>query len=303
MKKKHRYSFFINLFIALAVIVAVVVSAYFALDKWVVPKYFKEYGIENMHDLVGMVQTLYKSPKEKDIVKNGFTLADQRTAVNRLIKAGVPSISNTELDYKAIANGLDRSLLVEGDYKFNDREIASILDQMLQSGVLASKLVDLRYLNTINISVLDLIINPQEIEGEGEVTEYSENKASVFFNFKLDTSSVREQIASMMDTPLFLLNMIVPKTLYIAISYELEVTKEGKWLINNGHMAVNGRTEKDSEILLNLLIKFIFKEEDQMTIDKFTVDLGNIFVAGLEMYGNIHFYTDKDLSHGVVISL
>ena len=112
--KKKRYTFFIKLFIALATIVAVVFCAYLAIDKLVVPKYFKDYGINNMHDLVAMVKTLYNTPDEKDIITNGYTQADQRSAVKKLISANFPSVSETELDYAEISQGLDKSSLVSG---------------------------------------------------------------------------------------------------------------------------------------------------------------------------------------------
>lgn len=302
--KKKRYTFFIKLFIALATIVAVVFCAYLAIDKLVVPKYFKDYGINNMHDLVAMVKTLYNTPDEKDIITNGYTQADQRSAVKKLISANFPSVSETELDYAEISQGLDKSSLVSGQYEFTDREIAGILDQMLDSGILASQLPNLKYLDTINISILELIITPTEFtDNEGNVY-YDTDSANVSFTFKLDTSSVRTQMAHTMDIPTFFLDMIVPKTMYITINYNLFIDDYGVWQVGEGSIAVNGRTAKDSEILLNLLIEFIFPEEDQMTIDKFSIEFGNILIKGMDMLGQIRIKANVQASsNGVVLTI
>lgn len=288
--KKKRKGFFVGLTVALATIVALVFSVYLILDKVVVPKYFKEYGIENMHDLVGMVKTLYNSPDEDDLITHGYTVSDQRSAVKKLIGAGIPKISDTELDFVAISNGLDQSSLVKGEYKFSDREIAGLLDQMLESGIMASKLPNIKYLDTININVLEIIITPEKETLDGGIEAYREDKARVDFTFRLDTSSVRTQMAAAMDTPLFLLNMIVPKTLYITVNYEIEKDADGGWSVPSGKLAINGRTAKDSEILLNLLIEFIFPAADEMTIDKLINECGNIMIRGLDLLGGSNLY-------------
>lgn len=302
--KKKRYTFFIKLFIALATIVAVVFCAYLAIDKLVVPKYFKDYGINNMHDLVAMVKTLYNTPDEKDIITNGYTQADQRSAVKKLISANFPSVSETELDYAEISQGLDKSSLVSGQYEFTDREIAGILDQMIDSGILASQLPNLKYLDIININILELIITPTEFtDNEGNVY-YDTDSANVSFTFKLDTSSVRTQMAHTMDIPTSFLDMIVPKTMYITINYNLFIDEYGVWQVGEGSIAVNGRTAKDSEILLNLLIEFIFPEEDQMTIDKFSIEFGNILIKGMDMLGQIRIKANVQASsNGVVLTI
>ena len=52
--------------------------------------------------------------------------------------------------------------------------------------------------------------------------------------------------------------MIMPKTLYITLNFDLGIDDQSEWVFENGNIAVNGRTAKESEILLNLLINFIF---------------------------------------------
>lgn len=303
-KKKSKGGFFVRLFAILAVLVVVVFGLYMAIDKLVVPKYFGEYGISNMHDLVAMVKTLYNSPEEKDMITNGYTKADQKSGVDKLVNIGFPALASGELNYTQIANGFDTSVLKDGDYEFSDREIASILDQMLESGVLAGKLPDLNYIDTININILELIITPNS-KMVDEQPVYSEDSAKVSFTFKFDTTSVRNQMAKEMDTPLFLLNMIVPKTLYITVDYNLQKNVEGYWSAIDGHIGVNGRTVKDSEILLDLLIKFIFPESDQMTIEKLSNECGNILIQGMDLLGDIKIKNNigSDNANGITLSI
>ena len=306
MKKKNsRGLFFVKLFVVLATIVAIVFGAYFALDKLVVPKYFKDYGINNMHDLVAMMTTLYNSPDEEDIITNGYTRAEQKKGVNKLIEIGFPTDNTGELDYFEIANGVDEGKFVAGEYGFTDREIASLLDLMLSEGVLASKLPNLNYIDTIKINVLELIIEPTEIDdGNGNIT-YANDSAKVSFTFKFDTSSVRTQMATAMNTPMFLLDMIVPETMYITVDYNIEKNELGDWVSSDSFIGINGRTAKDSEILLNLLIDFIFPPEDEMTLEKFSSECGNILIQGMELLGsNVEVRTNVEgKSNGIVLTI
>jgi len=309
MDKKHKRSgFFIRLFVILATLVAIIFGAYFALDKLVVPKYFKAYGIENMHDLVAMVKTLYNSPGEKEMVTNKYVPTDLKSATNKLKEANFPMTTDGNVDYMQIAEGLDKETLISGQYEFTDREIASLLDQMLQSesGILASKLPNIKYIDTININVLELIIEPNQIGTNGdEEPIYDSNSAKVSFTCKIDTTAVRAQMAKAMDTPLFLLNMIVPKTLYITVDYEIQKNTSGQWESDDGAMSVNNRTAKDSKILLNLLVDFMFKKEDNMTVDKFCQDFGNIMILGMDVFGEIEVKAgigDSD-NNGIILTI
>ena len=94
-------------------------------------------------------------------------------------------------------------------------------------------------------------------------------------------------MAAAMDTPLFLLNMIVPQTMYITIDYDMQKNNEGNWVVNNGFIGVNGRTAEDSQILLDLLIKFIFPEDEQMTVETLSKECGNILIQGMDLLGEI----------------
>ncbi len=283
MKKNKTLRFFVTLLIVLAILGSLVVGGYFILDKAVVPKYFGEYGINNMSDLVEMMGTLYNNNDESDIVTNPFRESDKVSAENKLIEVGFPVLANGNLDYKKIAEG-QFEVSSEASVELTDKELASIVGEMLNSGVLAEKLPNLRYLNTLTFTMLEVIITPDVIIGE----EVDLNSAHMEFTVKIDTSSVRTQMANEMEMPLFLLNMIVPKTLYISVEFDLSIN-EGEWVYTNSSIGVNGRTSKQSEILLNLLIDFIFPPEDQMTLERLNEEFGGVIINGLELLGNVQF--------------
>lgn len=287
MRKKNKAAnFFIKLFIILTALTALFSSVYFALDKWIVPKYFKAYGIENMQELVSTLKTLYSSPKESKMITNGYSKIDVDSATGKLISAGFPKNLDNTIDYRTIADGGDYTL-VTGEYKFTDKEIAAIINQMLESGILESKLPNLQYIDTASIKVLEVDINPVALSGED--AGYSHNSADVKFIFKFDTSSVRTQIAEVMDTPMFLLNMILPKTLYITTEFNITINDDGEYTMSGGTVGINDRTVKQSEILLDLLISFIFEKEDEMTTAKLISEFEKIIPNSLGFLGKISF--------------
>jgi len=306
-RRNRNFGFIIKIFIVLVTIVAVVFGVYFGLDRVIVPKYFKSYGINNMHDLVSMVRTLYNSPDEDDIISNGYTTADLLSATKKFKEANFPMTDDGKIDYTVVTEGFDRGQLLSGDYVFSDREIAAVIDQMLESesGVLANELPHIKYIDTININVLEMVIEPTILSGDDEPLIYDSESAKISFTSKIDTSAVRTQMAKAMDTPLFLLNMIVPEKLYITVNYDMQKNENGEWNVDNGHMSVNGRTAKDSKILLNLLIDFIFPPEDEMTIDKFCKEFGNIIILGVDVFGDVKFTMDIDDrdSVGMILSI
>lgn len=282
MKKNKTLRFFVILLIVLVLLGSIGVGGYFILDKVVVPKYFGEFGINNMGDLVQMMGTLYNSNDEKDIVTNGFTETDRVSAESKLIGVGFPKLANGNLDYKKLAEG-DFYVSPDAQVELTDKELASLLGQMLNSGILAEKLPDLKYINTLTFSMLEVIITPMVESGV-----LNPNSAKMEFSIKIDTSSVRSQMANEMEMPLFLLNMIVPKTLYINVNFSLEIS-ENNWVYSNSSIGVNGRTSKQSEILLNLLIDFIFPVENNMTLEKLNEEFGGVVLKGLELLGNVQF--------------
>ena len=304
MRKKNKVAnLFIRLFVVIAVIAAIVFSVYFALDKWIVPKYFKAYGINNMQELVTTMKTLYTNPKEDKMITNGFGKIDENSATEKLIEAGFPTLHDGTVDYKTIADGGEYTL-VSGEYKFTDKELASIINQMLQSGILESKLPNLQYIDTTSISVLEVDILPKSQQQDGTIV-YSNKSADVKFIFKFDTSSVRNKIAEEMDTPMFLLNMILPKVLYITTEFNITIEDDGTYLMSGGTLGINNRTAEQSQILLDMLIGFIFPAEDQMTTSKLISEFEKIIPQGLGYLGNISFENQINVqgSKGFILTI
>ena len=291
--RKKRNGFAIKFTITIIIIVSIFVGGFFLLDKAIVPRFFGDYGIYNISDLVGMMSTLYSSPDENKLVQNGFTELDIETAEDKL-KNIFPSKENSlELDYNAISegkqkDGVEKPLTLE----FSDKEIAGVLDKMLGLGILARKLPDLEYINTIGINILELSINP-EILGDGINPE----SANIHAIIKFDTTDVREQMASEMGTSMFVLDMVIPSTIYITLDYHLEIA-DGEWVYSEGNIGVNGRNSEQSEILMNILISFIFPVEDEMDLEKLTHEFGNILQSGLDLLGQAE-YTES----GIVVTI
>ena len=281
--KKKKTGFIFKICISLALILAIFTGGYLFLDKKIVPKYFGKYGIYSIPDLVGVVASLYKTPNEAKIVTNGFTQTDFSNAVSKLQNSGYKMNNDGSMQETDFNLFRGTSTVV-----MTDRELASICNKFLGDGILVDALPDLNYLNIINISVLEIIITPDEESLDGEFY----TKAHVSSIMKINTEDICEQIAEQMDTPLFLLNMIIPETLYFEVAYDIDLNQqaeESSIVDASGSIAINGRSEKQSEILINLLIDFIFPENEEMDIDKFTNELGNVIVSGIETLGDFKF--------------
>lgn len=303
MTKHKKSGFFLKLSIVLAILIAICFGAYFAIDNLVVPKYFSQYGIHNLGELVGMVKTLYNSPKETEIITNGYTKFDASSANKKLVSAGFPLEESTgKIDYVGVSKG--EATINPGVYHLTDRELASVLNDILACGIVQSNFSNLNYLNDIDITVLEFIVAPKS-EQTPSGFSYSSTNADVSSTFKIDTSLVRQQMAEAMDTPLFLLNMIIPNTIYVSVNYSLSLGEDGSWRIDAQAMEINGRTAKQSEILINLLISFIFPEEDQMTQDKLTKIFGTALLDGIKILGDLSFEYNIDGSgtNGVIITM
>lgn len=290
--KKKKGGFLVGFIIVILCITSLLVGGYFLLDKSVVPKYFGEYGINNMNELVGMMKTLYSSPDENKLIKNKFSTLDLESAEEKLKTVFPTKENSTVLDYNSIADGVAKEgvefpLVLE----FSDREIASVVDEMLNKGVLAKKLPYLEYINTLKINVLDLIIMP-----EVPSSETNPEKVQIHAIFKVDSTGIREQMAHEMGINMFLLNMIIPDTIYLTTEYTLELIDDA-WTYVDGNVSVNGRSAKQSEILLNLLISFIFPVEDEMDLEKLTIEFGNILQYGLDFIGQVEY-----TKNGIIIT-
>lgn len=277
--------------IVFCVIFAIFTGGYFFLDKLIVPKYFGKYGIYGVGDLVGTVASLYKSPKESKIVTNGYTQTDFTNAISKLQSANYQINDDGTITVVGFEN-------IKGDAEvvLTDREFASVCSKLVEDGFLVDMLPNLNYLNIINMSILELIITPEE---------GSETKANISFLTKIETIDIREQIAAQMDTPLFLLNMIIPDVLYFSVSYDIDLEKSEAERVSNGSIAINGRSAKQSKILIDLLVDFIFPAEEGMDLNKFTSTFGNIILEGIDVFGSFKFVSNigtNSLQDGIVVN-
>ncbi|MBQ8468189.1 MAG: hypothetical protein IJ542_00335 [Clostridia bacterium] len=287
MKKQGTIKFIIALFVVLTILGGIVCGGYFILDKIIVPKYFSSYGINNLGELVGMMKTLYNMPNESQIIVNGYSVdVDLPAAIEKLTseEAHYPIKSDGTFDFDAFSEGKRGA----GGISLTDRELASILDKLLGTTEFSDILPNLNHIDTINMNLPELSITPYVNEDQTVDKTHAHIKAIL----KIDTSEVRSQMSSEMNIPLFLLNMIFPKEFYITCVYDVEIDNSGEdsvWTTSNGSVAVNGSTAEQSKILLNLLISFIFNEEDNMTIPKLLDNFGGILERGTDLFGKIEF--------------
>lgn len=290
--KKKNSGILAKVCIFIAGFLAVIFGGYFMLDKLVVPKYFKEFGINGMGDLMNVVMSLYNSPKEAKLIKNGYTQHDLTNAIAKLQNA----------NYKIESDGTIKkenfdAFKGEGKLELTDREVAAVCNEFLGNGLLEDSLSHLNYLNITRISLLDLIV---EIDDQSlDVSSQTYAKAEIDFILKVDTENLRMQIAEQMKTPIYLLKMIIPDIMYFEVKYTIDLEDEEKR--SSGSIAINGRSAKKSEDLINILIGFIFNEEDEMNLDKFTEEIGNVALQGIDSLGDFRFAKINGRS-GIVVN-
>lgn len=278
--KKKTSGIWAKVVVLLSIIFAVFAGGYFFLDKLIVPKYFSQYGIKGIGDLVNVVASLYSTPKESKLIVNGYSQLDLTNAISKLQNAG----------YKIEDDGTIKSenkdtFKGSGELELTDREFASLCNEFLGNGLLTDSLSDLKYLNITKLTLLDLVVTLDEESLDEEIETYS--KANIDFIIKFETDKLREQIADQMGTPIYLLKMIIPDTLYLEIKYDIDLEKEGQR--TNGSIEINGRSAEKSETLMNLFIGFIFDEEEDMNLDKFIVEIGNVALHGIDELGSFRF--------------
>lgn len=291
MKKEKKHSgIWGKVSILLGIIIIIIGGGYVLLDRLIVPKYFSEYGINGMGDLIGVVSSLYKNPKEENLVSNGWSDADYASASEKLDESG----------YNIDENG---DIVIDG-FKVNaqaveltDKEFAAVCNKLIDKGILNDVLPNLNYVNLEKISILEVNLNFDEQSKNDDV--YS--SANINFVAKLETQDLKNQMAAQMETPISLLNMIIPSDLYFTISYDFDLEKSGNERIENGIIAINGRTAEQSQVLINMLIDFVFPPEDEMNLHKFTNTFGDIILKSIDELGNFQF-KKVDERNGFLIS-
>ena len=279
MKKKNS-GIWAKVAVLLSIILAIFAGGYFFLDKLIVPKYFSQYGINGIGDLVDVVASLYSTPNESKMIVNGYTQIDLTNAISKMQKAGY----KIEFDGTIKEENMNE-FKGTGKLELTDREFAAVCNEFLENGLLEDSLSDLNYLNITKLSILDFVVTIDESSINKDSNTYS--KANIDFIIKVDTTKLREQIADQMDTPIYLLKMIIPDTMYFEVSYDVDLEKENNR--TNGVIQINGRSAEKSETLINLLIGFIFNKEENMDMQKFMDEVGSVALNGIDALGNFRF--------------
>lgn len=306
--RKSKTRFFIGFIIAISIIVGSVFGGYLIIDKILVPKYFNEYGINNLKELVSIVQTIYVVPNEKDFITNPYTGYDKDTATNKLTLAGFPTLSNGNIDYESISKNdftfTPDDSFIDDFILLSDKEVASIASDIMNSGILESNYPDLAYINTLNIELKQIIISPNDktLTENPKRTDPKTNKesqetkilattkdAKITLTLKLDTESARKQISTNLNMPMFLVDWIIPDIIYVTCTMDTTIDKDtNSRVYENATLSINSKTAKQSEVLLNLLISFIFPE-NTFTIEEFANELGSLAIDGINMMGEMEF--------------
>ena len=96
--------------------------------------------------------------------------------------------------------------------------------------------------------------------------------------------------------PLFLVDWIIPDTMYVTsmIDTFIDPTTNVR-SYSNASLSINSKTAKQSEVLLKLLISFIFPDES-FTIEEFSSQLGALAIDGMNVLGDFCFANLKTSS-------
>jgi len=291
MKRRSRFfKALVSFAVIIVILGGILFSGYMILDKIVVPKYLSAYGINNMGELASVISTMYNSPKESQFIKNPYSLGDRESGITKLKNANFPyNDEKSTLDYEKIAKEKVTVVDVDGTgyLVFTDKEIAAILDDVLKSGVIAENLDAIATLDTLTMTTKEVIVSPKLV---GDAT--SSGSAHISMTIMVNTSKVRGDMAKNMDVPTFLLNMIVPKDLYFTCEFDIDATDMQNYVYSNCVMRINGATAKQSEILIDLLISFIFEPEQNMNMEELVHKIGEIVTYGLELFGEFDFVSN-----------
>ncbi len=291
--KKKASGIWAKVVVLLSVILAVFAGGYFFLDKLIVPKYFSQYGIKGIGDLVNVVASLYSTPKESKMIVNGYTQTDLTNAISKLQNSSYLIENDGTIKEENLQN-----FKGTGKLELSDREFAALCNQFLGNGLLEDSLSDLNYLNITKLSLLDLVVKIDETSLDTQTNTYT--KANIDFIIKVDTTKLREQISDHMDTPIYLLKMIIPDTLYLQVKYDIDL--EDKENQTNGSIQINGRSAEKSETLMNLFIGFIFDEKDEMNLEKFIDAVGDVAIKGIDALGDFSFTKIGGKQAGFVVN-
>ena len=296
--KKSKFSLGVKIIAILSFVIAVFGCGYFSLDKIIIPRNFSHYGINGVRDLTNVFASLYGVPKESKIIVNGYGEDDLENAVSKLQEAGYKIEDDGTIVQENLASFNSNS---NKAMMLTDSEMVAVFDSLVQSGLLVDNLTNLKYIDLVDIEVIDLVITPLSEETVENYTKF--NNANVKFIIKVNTEHLCEQMAEQMQTTEAILNVIIPNNLYFTIDYDINLGL-ARSSRAQGLISINNKSAEKSEVLLNLLISFIFPEEDEMTIEKFTSAIGDVALSGIDELGDFSFVClDKEENeYGLIFS-
>ena len=286
--KKNRINLFVALSVVLVFLIGITFGGYMIIDRVLVPKYFSAFGINNLNELIEIVDTIYTIPNEDEFIEEPFTASDLKNATKILVNAGFPTLSTGEIDYESIGNYnyvlTPPQPVVEDFIVLTNKEVASIMNEILESGILVSNFPELSYIDTLEMEVKQVVISP--LDDKNELTK---TDAKLLTTIKLDTLSARKQISENLEVPQFLIDFIIPDTIYMTASFDTFVDESGKRTYDNGTLAINSKTAKQSEVIMNLLLSFIYSSEETLSIEELTHQIGMLIIDGLDVLGQFEF--------------
>ena len=296
-RKKNKLKVFTIIGIVIIFLVGIMAGGYLLIDKGMVPNYLGKYGINNLHELVQLANTIYKTPTERELITNPYTVSDSAMLTEKLTNAGFPVLTNGDINYPSIANN-EYTLTPSDDFTDShliliDTEIASMLNTALKADALTNDIPNISFLDTSNIDILELSINPQTTEVNVET-----NIANIDIITKLNTKAIRSQMAKNLDTPPFLIDWLIPDIMYLKFTFDVKINSDGDYEYNNCALSVNAKTAEQSEVLLNLLISFIYPEEQNVTIEVLSNEFCTLATSCINILGD-YSYIKTNLSTSI----
>ena len=290
--KKNNFSFAFKLAFVIIFVIAIFVTGGVFLDKVVIPKNFSVYGIHNIGELTGVFRTLYSSPK-KNTYSNIYDEKDNESMAKKLSMAGYSIDLDGTID-------LQDDFCGNSKVELNERELSAVCSRIAESGMMEDDFVYLDYFDTRLIEIVGINIVADKNTKDGEANQYLSADMTVLM--KVDTSKLRSQIASNMETTEALLKIIITHQLFFEINFNVSVSGDD-FEINDVTLLVNGKNNERSERLMNLLIRFIYPEDSDVTSESFANLLSDFSVETIGKVGDFAFLktSDEDDNENAII--
>ncbi len=226
-------------------------------------------GDYKIKDLLDAFKSLTGEVDESQIVIDPPTYEDKTITTNNLSNYTSLEGSGGEIVWADIIG--DSPLYTESmqELVFTEQQIAVIYDEILSS---ASE--------NNTLSEYNARVRSVKILSDTEGNYY----ASIVLS--IDITEIKEAISSAI--PFAQLG----NTLYITANVNLSVTDEGVLQSQEGTISINGQSTEISNTLLNAILS-LSGGENAFSISELNIELGNLFVKGINNLGSIGKITDN----------